>query len=58
MHERLVEKEEKRLSLEEVSTALRKVVQVEGVKLHRDEKIAFRELFGNLINVIKGERNE
>ena len=33
MHRIIVEKEEKRLSLEEVSVALRKVVQVEGVVL-------------------------
>ena len=31
MHKIIVEKEQKRLSLEEVSVALRKVVQVEGV---------------------------
>lgn len=52
MHERLVEKEEKKLSLEEVSTALRKVVQVEGVMLHEKQKGFFRELFGNFMRCV------
>lgn len=52
MHKIIVEKEEKRVSLEEVAVAMRKVVQVEGVMLHDKQKGFFRELFASLTRCI------
>jgi len=42
--------------LEDLTDAVRKIVQVEGVKLHREEKLWLRAIFDNLIGVIKEER--
>jgi len=52
MQKIIVEKEQKRLSLEEVSEAVRKVTQVEGVMLHEKQKGFFREIFATLMRCI------
>jgi hypothetical protein len=37
-----------------VNDSVRQVVQVEGVKLHKDQKLFFQELFAGLMDYLRG----
>jgi hypothetical protein len=52
----LMQEQTRKKVLEDLTDAVRKIVQVEGVKLHREEKLWLRAIFDNLIGVIKEER--